>query len=49
MLPRQQISFGRKQAEQWWPVRLQGHSCFLQKRKTSGTEVEQETAARGST
>ena len=24
--PRQQNSFGRNQAEQWWSVRLQGHS-----------------------
>jgi len=38
---RQQNSFGRKRAEQWWPVRLQGHSKFLLKRRVDANEVGQ--------
>jgi len=44
---RQQESFGRKRAEQWWPVRLQGHSKFLQKRWESANRGKI-IAARGS-
>jgi len=45
---RQQISFGRKRAEQWWPVRLQRHSKFLLKREVDANEVGQNNCSLGS-
>jgi len=33
LINRQQISFGRKQAEQWWPSAAAGHRKYLQKGK----------------
>jgi len=45
---RQQVSFGRKRAEQWWVVRLQGHSKFLQKPGCERAQPGKIIAARGS-
>jgi hypothetical protein len=48
VLFRQQTSFGRKRAERWWAVRLQGHSKFLQKPGQKRAKQGKIIAARGS-